>query len=187
MEKVQEQVVRLLIIVPDCLVLQVRTCSHKTVYLVWPPLHNILDLDSLLPFLYIFLWLVLTWEHREWDRDTSSIVGVDHRRMARSCRLEWSVLLRDQVDDLAAPAVSYNTPFLDVGVLRFDLLQNLRDALQSLRWSSLRLEEFAELLSLFLGVWWVPRDVRWFAIEEVLQLTVSFLVSILIDSNTHLA
>jgi hypothetical protein len=49
------------------------------------------------------------------------------------------------------------------------------------------LEEFAELLSLLLGVWWVPRDVRWFAIEEVLQLTVSFLVSILIDSNTHLA
>lgn len=73
-EEVQKQIVRFLIVTLYCIILEVASRSHEPVHLIRPPLNNILDLDSLLPLLHIFLWLILAWKHCERNRDTRSIV-----------------------------------------------------------------------------------------------------------------
>jgi len=75
--------------------------------------------------------------------------------------------LRAQVDDLSSPAVANHTPLLDAGALAFDLLQDLRDALECLRRRGLTVEELAELLSLLVVVRRVPGDVGGLTVEEV--------------------
>jgi len=122
--------------------------SHKAVNLVREPLDNVLSLDALLPLGDRLLVLILGWKHGVWDGDTRSITGVYHGRVACGGSLEWCARLRGEVDDLAAPAETDDTPFLDVAVLALDLLQDFGDALDSLWWCTCGLEELAELLSL---------------------------------------
>jgi hypothetical protein len=166
-EEVQEQLVRLLIVFFNGVVLEITTSGHEAVDLVREPLDNILGLDSLLPLLDIVLWLVLRWQHGEGDGDTGGVVGIDHGRVARGGGFEQGVLLRAQVDDLASPAVANDSPLLDAGALSLNLLQDLRDPLESLGRRSLGVEELTELLALVVVVRRVPRDVSRLAVEEV--------------------
>lgn len=68
---------------------------------------------------------------------------------------------------LPTPAVPEDTPVLDIRILLPELLHHFGDSSDSLRWSSSRVEEFAELLSLVFRVGRVPGDVCRLAIEEV--------------------
>ena len=134
--------------------------------LVWPPLDNILHLDRLLPLLHSVLVLVLAWQHGEWDLHSRSIASINHGGMAGRGCLERCTLLRDQVHYLAAPAVAYDSPF-GYAALGLDLLEHLRNAAKCLWRSGFVLEECTELLALLVGVWGIPGDVRWRALEEV--------------------
>jgi len=87
--------------------------------------------------------------------------------MARSCGLERCSFLRDEVHDLASPAVTDDAPFLNARALGLDFFEDLRDALESLGRRGLGVEEFAELLALLVVVRWVPGDIRRLSVEEV--------------------
>lgn len=76
--------------------------------LVVVPLDKVLGLDTLLPLLNGLLVLVLAGQHGDGNADASSIVRVNHGRVACSSSLEYSVLLRRQVHDLATPAEADN-------------------------------------------------------------------------------
>lgn len=78
--------------------------SHESVNLVRPPLHDILDLDSLGPLLDVLLWLVLGRKHGERDGDAWGVVLVDHGRVAGCGGFEGGAGLGGKVDDFAAPA-----------------------------------------------------------------------------------
>jgi len=167
MEEVEECLVGLLVVGLDGLILQITACGHKSVNLVWVPFDDVLGLHSLLPLLDIILRLVLGRQHGERNGDARSVVCVDHGRVAGGSGLEEGVFLRAQVDNFASPAVANHAPLLDAGALAFDLLQDLRDALECLRRRCLTVEELAELLSLLVVVRRVPGDVGGLTVEEV--------------------
>lgn len=125
-------------------------CSHEAVLLVWEPLNNVLDLDTLLPLFNSLLVLALGWQHGVWDGHTWGIARVHHGWVTRCGSLEWSSRLRGEIDNLASPAEADNAPVLDVTVLALNLFEDFGDALDGLRWCSSGLEEVAELLALFL-------------------------------------
>lgn len=156
-EKVEKSPICLLISSLDVRVFQVSTGSHKAVLLLWVPLNNVLDLHSFGPLLNVLLALALRWEHGVWNCDAWSVAGIHHGRMARSRGLERGALLGGKVDNLATPAEANDTPFLDAGVLALNLLEDVRDAADSLWRCRSGLEELAELLPLLLGVRWVPK------------------------------
>ena len=166
-EEVEQELITLLVVGLDSRVLEVAASGHEAVDLVREPLNNVLGLDRLLPLLNIFLGLVLGGQHSERNLDARRVIGVNHGRVARSGGLESGALLRAQVDNLAAPAVSDNTPLFDAGALALDLLQDLGEALKGLGRRSLGREELAELLALVIGVRGVPGDVSGLAVEEV--------------------
>ena len=134
-EEVEQGVVSTLVLLLDLLILQVAASSHEAVDLVREPFDNVLGLDVLLPGLDVVLALVLGWEHRERNGDAGCVVGVNHGRVASGGRLPWSALLGGEVHDLAAPAEANYAPLLDIRALGLDLLQDLGNALEGLRWS----------------------------------------------------
>lgn len=138
-EPLQQELVSLLVVGLDSRILEVAACRQEAVNLVGPPLDDVLDLDGLLPLLHVFLRLVLAGKHGVRDGDARSVAGVDHGRVCGGGGLEWRVGLRGQVHDLAAPAVTKDTPGGDAAALRLDLGQNLGDALKGLRRRGLRL------------------------------------------------
>lgn len=168
-EEVEEQLVGFLVVGLDRLILQITASGHETMDLVGEPLNGVLGLDCLLPLLDVLLRLILRRQHDERDLDAGSIVGVDHGRVARGSGLECSAFLRAQVHNLASPAVADDAPLFDARALAFDLLQDLGDALKSLGWRGLGVEELAELLALVVVVRRVPGDVSGLAVEEVLE------------------
>lgn len=121
--------------------------------LVVVPLDKVLGLDTLLPLLDCLLVLILARQHSDGDADASGIIGVNHGRVACSSSLEYGILLRRQVYDLAAPAEANNTKGCNVLVLALDLLDDLGDAADGLGWCTGGLEELAETLALLLLPW----------------------------------
>lgn len=87
--------------------------------------------------------------------------------MAACGGLERRALLAAQVDNLAAPAETNNSPRGDVRVLVLDRLYELGDALDGLWRGAGRLEKVAQLLALFFRVGRVPGNVCRAALEEV--------------------
>jgi hypothetical protein len=73
--------------------------------------------------------------------------------VACSSSLEYSILLRRQVYDLAAPAEANNAKGCNVLVLALDLVNDLGDAADGLGWCAGGLEELAETLLLLLLSW----------------------------------
>lgn len=121
--------------------------------LVVVPLDKVLGLDTLLPLLDGLLVLILARQHGNGDADASGIVGVNHGRVACSGGLEHGILLRGQVDNLAAPAEANDTEGCNVLVLALDLLNDLGNAADGLGRCTSGLEELAETLFLLLLLW----------------------------------
>lgn len=87
--------------------------------------------------------------------------------MAGRGRLEGRALRARQIDNLAAPAITDDPPRCNLRVLLLNRLDELGNALGGFRGRGGRLEEVAELLSLFVRVRGIPGDVGGGALEEV--------------------
>lgn len=151
--------------------------------LIVEPLDLILDLQVLLVLVHIILAFIFGRKHHDRDGHFWRIVGIDHSRVTCCCCLEDSVLLGDEVDDLArvsvqlakkisgtylsTPAISEDTPVLNVRILVLELLHHLAKPFNGFRWRGGRLEKLTELLALLIGVRRVPRNVCWLAFEEI--------------------
>lgn len=144
MEEVEQGVVSTLVLLLDLLILQVAASSHEAVDLVREPLDNVLGLNVLLPRFDVVLALILGWEHRKRNGNASCVVRINHGWVASGGHLPWSALLRGEVHDLAAPAKANYTPLLDIRALGLDLLQDLGNTLEGLRWSCSCREEPGE-------------------------------------------
>ena len=118
--------------------------------LVVVPLDNVLGLDTLLPLLNSLLVLILARQHGNRNANASSVVRVNHSRMASSSSLEQRILLRRQVYNLAAPAETDNAKGCDVFVLALDLLDDVGKTADGLGWCTSGLEELTETLALLL-------------------------------------
>lgn len=124
--------------------------SHEAVFLVGEPLYDVVDLDALLPLLNSLLILTLGWEHGVRNSNAWRIGWIDHCRVAGGSSLERCARLGGQIDNLAAPAESYNAPVLDAAVLALNLLEDLWNTLNGLGWCSSGGEELPKLLALLL-------------------------------------
>ena len=88
----------------------------------------LLPRQRLLKSNHIILILILTRQNANRDLDVLCIRSIDESWMALSGRLDVAgIALRDQADDLAAPAEANNAPVLDACVLRLDVLEQLWD------------------------------------------------------------
>lgn len=121
--------------------------------LVVVPLDKVLGLDTLFPLLNSLLVLIFAGQHGNRNANASSVIRVNHSRVACSSSLEKRILLRRQVYNLAAPAETDDAKGCDVLVLALDLVDNLGNTADGLGWCAGGLEELTETLALLLLSW----------------------------------
>lgn len=63
--------------------------------------------------LHVVFWLVLAWKHGEWDSNARGVRLVDHSWVAGCRGGEACASLRRKVDNLASPAETKDSPFVD--------------------------------------------------------------------------
>ena len=111
--------------------------------------------------------LVLAGQHAHGDLAALGVVRGHHGRVDLRAGLDLGVALRDEGDDLGAPAVAHGAPGFDVRVCLFGFGEHGLDAVEGVGGRGLGLEELAELGALLVCLGRVPGDVGGFAVEEV--------------------
>lgn len=91
-------------------------------------------------YLHFVLWLVFARKHGEGNSDTRRICLVDHCWVARCSSRETRAGLRGEIHDLASPAETQDSPLVNRGTLRLDLVEDLGNTLERFGWCSCGLE-----------------------------------------------
>jgi hypothetical protein len=156
-----------LVFLEDGRVVQVCARGHPAVDLVREGLDVLGYLEVGLVLLDVVRRLVLGRQNAHGDLDLLRVGRVQHGRMALDRGLELGLLACDERGHLATPAVAQDTPAADVWIALRRFLDDFLDLWQVQGGSGPGLEEVAELLSLFLGVRWIPGNVGGLALEEV--------------------